>query len=248
MSYINDALKKAQQEKDNLYSHYGGIISRLPGSQPHTRTKWMVLSIVVLLVLAFFFLWMAFSVPPDRRMALKAEGPVKSTAMTAQTVLPVPQQTLPPENAGADKAVPPTAPAIKAPVTSASSLYREAQAAQQRRKTEEAQRLYRRVLTIDAGHVQAMNNLGVIYMSQNKQRQAIDLFNKAILLKKDYVDPYYNLACLYARQNNRAGSIRSLKAAIAVNREVIEWAKNDMDLKNVSESEEFRKLVENKGE
>ena len=33
-----------------------------------------------------------------------------------------------------------------------------------------------------------------------------------------------------------------------VNREVIDWAKNDVDLKSVSASEEFRKLVENKGD
>jgi tetratricopeptide (TPR) repeat protein len=248
MSYINDALKKAQQDKDSLYSHYGGIISRLPGSQHQTHAKWMILSIVVLLVLAFFFLWLTFSAPPDKRMALKTERPVKSTAITAQAVQSVPQQALPAERAGADKAVPPATPAIKAPVISAPSLYREAQAAQRHRKTEEAERLYQRVLTIDAGHVQAMNNLGVIYMSRNQQRQAIDLFNKAILLKKDYVDPYYNLACLYARQNNREGSIQYLKAAIAVNREVIDWAKGDMDLKNVSASEEFRKLLEKKGE
>ena len=248
MSYINDALKKAQREKDSLYGHYGGIISRLPGSQPHARTKWMILSIAVLLILAFFFLWLTLSVPPDRRMAERTERPVKSTATTAQAVQPFPQQTLPPEKAGAGQTVPPAAPAVKAPIVSAQSLYREAQAAQRHRKTEEAERLYQRVLTIDAGHVQAMNNLGVIYMSRNKQRQAMDLFNKAILLKKDYVDPYYNLACLYARQNNKAGSIRYLKAAIAVNREVIDWAKNDMDLKSVSASEEFRRLVENKGE
>ena len=66
--------------------------------------------------------------------------------------------------------------------------------------------------------------------------------------KKDYVDPYYNMACLYARQDNKVESIQYLKAAIAVNREVIGWAKNDVDLKSVSASEEFRKLVENKGD
>jgi tetratricopeptide (TPR) repeat protein len=248
MSYINDALKKAQREKDSLYSHYGGIISRLPGSQPHARTKWVTLSIVVLLIPAFFFVWVTFSALPDRRMALKTERPVKSKAIPAQTVQPALQQILSPEKARTGAPVPPTAPVIKAPVISAPALYREAQAAQRHRKTEEAQRLYQRVLTIDAGHVQAMNNLGVIYMSQNKQHQAMDLFNKAIFLKKDYVDPYYNLACLYARQNNRVGSIQHLRAAMAVNREVIDWAKNDMDLKNVSASEEFRKLMENKGE
>ena len=248
MSYINDALKKAQQEKDGLYGHYGDIISRLPGSQPRARTKWMILSIVVLLIPAFFFLWLTFSVPPDPQTAVKTERPVKSAALTAQAVQPLPQQTLPPEKAGAGQTVPPAAPVTKAPAVSAPSLYREAQAAQRHRKTEEAERLYKRVLMIDAGNVQALNNLGVIYMSRNKQRQAVDLFNKAILLKKDYVDPYYNLACLYARQDNKVESVQYLKAAIAVNREVIGWAKNDVDLKSVSASEEFRKLVENKGD
>jgi tetratricopeptide (TPR) repeat protein len=248
MSYINDALKKAQQEKDSLYSHYGGIISRLPGSTPRRRTKWMILSIVVLLIPAIFFLWLTFSVPPDRRMAMKAESPLKPAAMTAQTVALPLQQMQPPADVKAGASVRPAAPVKQAPVVGAPSLYREAQAAQRHRKTEEAERLYQRVLTIDAGHVQAMNNLGVIYMSRNKQRQAIDLFNKAISLKTDYVDPYYNLACLYARQNNRLESIRHLKAAIAVNRDVRDWAKNDTDLKNISTSEEFKKLVENMGE
>ena len=40
MSYINDALKKAQQEKDGHYGPYGGIISHPPGRPPRPSRRW----------------------------------------------------------------------------------------------------------------------------------------------------------------------------------------------------------------
>ena len=89
-----------------------------------------------------------------------------------------------------------------------------------------------------------MNNLGVLFMDQKKKREAVALFNRAIGLRKDYVDPYYNLACIYARMDEIDESIRYLKIATAINREVINWAMKDADMKSVVTSDAFKNIME----
>lgn len=242
MSYINDALKKAQQEKDSLYGHYGGIISRLPGPRTHARIKWLV-AVSASLMLASLFVWLMIDSHHKRPVITKKEQPVKAEGIAEPVKAPMsaPASTV-------KSAVVPAPPAVrKTPLPDTRLLYKEALAAQRRKKVDVAERLYRRVLTIDAQHVEAMNNLGVLYMAQKKQDQAIALFNKAISEKKDYVDSYYNLACIYAQQHKAAMSIQYLKLAIAIDRAVIDWAKTDVDMKNIRDLEAFKKLMEKKG-
>jgi Tfp pilus assembly protein PilF len=91
--------------------------------------------------------------------------------------------------------------------------------------------------------VQALNNLGVIYMSQEKYRRAIVRFKDAIKIKHDYSDAHYNLACVYAKRNNTDRSLLYLKKAVAFNPEVIKWAKDDGDLQSLADLPEFKKLI-----
>lgn len=323
MSYINDALRKAQQEKDSRYGRYSGIISRLPGPRGHGRAKWIFVAVSVMMLTALF-VWLTTADRQERPVAATqatpekaaAAGQIRATAApTAGTdpsaVQPSPAAADPvkPDTTGSGTKVPAgtsaaalerteaaprasttlvksalpeaktakggsvTAPAAatgtsksKPAVSVATSpaaktgvpampratktlpdpglLYREALAAQRNKKTAAAERLYRRILTLDAAHTGAMNNLGVIYMSQGKHDQALALFKRAIAERKDYVDPYYNLACLYARRQDAAGSIAYLKSAAAINRAVIDWAKTDKDLKPIREMDDFKKLLE----
>jgi tetratricopeptide (TPR) repeat protein len=244
MSYINDALKKAQQDKDNRYSHYGGIIPQLPGRPARSWNKWAVAVFSAGLALAAVLIWVIVNYSFVLPFAGKKEPHLQAGAGAGPAQKPAVVQTTP---GGPTRAT--ESPAETAmPFPDARALYREALAAQQDRKTAVAEWLYRRVLAIDARHVEAMNNLGVLYLAQGNQDQAFEMFNQAISLKADYADPYYNLSCLFAQRKDTARSLEHLKTAIALNGDVIHWAKNDRDLKHITDSESFRKLIEKKRE
>lgn len=256
MSYINDALKKAQQEKDCRYNRYSGIISGLPGPRSHRRRKWVVAAVSMMLMLAALFVWLAattghLELPVVARQQTPEKVVTAGRAQAPATVAPsepVARATEAESSVAATRTettAPAAPPVALTPVLlEVGTLYREALAAQRNKKTEVAERLYRRILTLDAQHVEAMNNLGVIYMAHGRQEQAVALFSKAIVRKKDYIDPYYNLACLYAQRKDPPKSIAYLKSAIAIDRAVIDWAKTDMDMNDIRELEAFKKLVE----
>jgi len=126
----------------------------------------------------------------------------------------------------------------------AEARYQEALIAQRKGDFRKAKELYRKVLTLDPGHVKALNNLGVIYMGQKMRGKAIAAFGRAVVLKKDYVDPYYNLACLYAQTNEIDESLWYLKVAMTINGDVKNWAGKDADLKNIVASPAFKKMIE----
>ena len=107
-----------------------------------------------------------------------------------------------------------------------------------------AERLYVTILKIDPKFVTAMNNLGVIYMSQNKYENAQQLFRNAISINTNYVDPYYNLACIHTLSGDMAKGLDYLKKAIALKKDVKNWAKNDKDLDKLRYSSEFAELME----
>lgn len=127
-------------------------------------------------------------------------------------------------------------------------FYREALALQRENRFAEAASLYKKTLSLDPKNVQALNNLGVVHMSQNRYDEAAIAFRQAILFKKDYVDPYYNLACLQAKWQNIDMALRYLKTAVSINSEVAEWARTDKDLNNLHASPEFRNLIEKRGD
>jgi tetratricopeptide (TPR) repeat protein len=299
MSYINDALRKAQQAKDGRYDRYSGIISGLPGPRSHRRRKWIIAAVSMTLMLAAFFVWLATTGHQERPVALRQQTPEQAVTAgqaqlpaTVEPAAPVAQATEAESSTAAikvDSATPaartaivepaptvartepvgsaapakgtaqaesaakatgvrtaaPAAPpaAVTSPLPEVGTLYREALTAQRNKKAEVAERLYRRILTLDAQHVEAMNNLGVLYMGQGRQEQAVALFSKAIAAKKDYIDPYYNLACLYAQRKDASKSLAYLKSAIAIDRAVIDWVKTDMDMKDIRDLEAFKKLM-----
>jgi tetratricopeptide (TPR) repeat protein len=276
MSYINNALKKAQQEKDSLYSRYSGVISGLPGPRSHRRRTWLVVAVSMMLMLVVLFVWVAATgrlelpavawqqtpekaitaghtqasatVAPAVPVARTIESESSVAAVKVDSATPAAMTAIEPASTVArTEPVGSAVPAKRTPLPEVGTIYRKALAAQQNKRAAVAERLYRRILTLDARHVEAMNNLGVLYMGQGRQKQAVVLFSKAIAMKKDYVDPYYNLACLYAQRKNTAKSIAYLKLANAIDEDIINWAKTDMDLKNISESKEFKKLMEKKG-
>jgi tetratricopeptide (TPR) repeat protein len=239
MSYINEALRKAQKERDNRYGKFGGIIAACPGGAgrfPKRRVAFFTAAALLILLVSTLLL-LTVRVPHPPSPAKKA--PQSSAAGAAGP----PAATTQAEPKAAS-----SSPAVQPPVPQASVetglRYGEALLAQRKGDLDLAEALYQKVLTLDSGHVRALNNLGVVYMGQKKREKAIAVLGRAVVLKKDYVDPYYNLACLYAQANEINESLGYLKMAATIDGDVLNWVKKDADMKNVVASPEFKKLME----
>ena len=61
----------------------------------------------------------------------------------------------------------------------------------------EAQNYYQKVLKIDSNHVNAHNNLGVIFKDLGKNQKAKSCYEKAIKLNPNYADTHYNLGIVF---------------------------------------------------
>jgi tetratricopeptide (TPR) repeat protein len=251
MSYINDALRKAQRERDSRYERFGGIITSGPDRRPgQPRKRRVAVGVaVMLLVLIPAGLLLAVYVLQQPSPVKKGTFPrltAGNSATSQSATPPVAREAIP---AGTVPKGPPAETTTVAtdgtPLHGEAELrYQEALSAQRKGDIPKAEALYQKVLTLDPGDVRALNNLGVILMGQRKRERAVALFGKAIVLKKDYVDPYYNMACLYAQANEIDESIWYLKVAMTINGEVKNWAEKDADMKNVVASPAFKKIRE----
>ncbi|MBM4312715.1 MAG: hypothetical protein FJ122_02210 [Deltaproteobacteria bacterium] len=234
MSYINDALKKAQKERDGRYERFSGVMA--PGlSEPGRSRKRRLVGIkaAVLFSLVAAVLLLTLLVRYQPFSTDKAIKPPIAPGSPAALPLATPQDA---RAAVQGRTAPDTAPA--------EVRYREALSAHRSGDHKRAEALYGGVLALDPDHVRALNNLGVLYMGEQKEDQAIVLFGKAIVLKRDYVDPYYNLACLYARKNKIDESLWYLKVAMTINDDVKNWVLKDADLKSIVASSAFKKIME----
>jgi len=310
MSHINDALKKAQKEKDTLYQRYRQM---LPGQHSDdgvpekTGSKRPVVCVAVLAIAAVALGIYLVSdrtatqeIAPENASSrhinavqrqlpqpsatIAASPAAKNRAQATQDLDKTPENAAPatPHTRPPSRPAPSTmrsepphpAPVVTVPVAAPpfeslvnaqlskqdtppsktppapkspdpQKLFDSALKYQQHNNLREAEKLYVRILKIDPKFATAMNNLGVIYMSQKKFDNAIRLFKKAIYNRKDYVDPYYNLACVHSLSGNMAESFTYLKKAIGLKKDVKNWAKNDKDLSRLHNFTEFRELMGN---
>jgi len=225
MSYINEALKKAQADRNSLYARYHGIISAdfTPGDRGRKRLVLGLTFTMVILVASTAFSLITYyrgDAPLTAIPAADAPATHRSKVESRQDV---------------------TA-ATPSPSVVAEAFYQAALRHQQANKPVEAEILYKKLLELEPEHYNAMNNLGVIYMSQKMNREAIEVFNHIIALKGDFADPYYNLACLYAQTGNTPRSLWSLKVAVSMNKEFKDWAKEDKDLEKIRHTPEFKRI------
>jgi tetratricopeptide (TPR) repeat protein len=248
MSYINDALRKAHRERVCRYERFSGIITPSPGGPEKPRRRRLlpgaVVTLIVLVPAALLLAVYALNQPsPAGRgtappATVVGGNPAATQAAVSQAVHPGAAAV----NVQVDKAM---VPADGAPLSiEAQARYQEALSAQRKGDLNGAEALYRKVLLLAPEHVQAMNNLGVLYMGQKKRDRAISMFSRAIVLRKDYVDPYYNMACLFAQEKEIDESLWYLKVAVAINDDVKKWVVKDADMKNVAESPGFKKIME----
>ncbi len=214
LSYIHQALKKAQVERDDRYGKYGGIISsRSKRLGPAKKSTLLIVVSFVILFLAFVsYSWLDFNGPQvETNVIPKQREPVQ---------LPVHEKT-----------------------ADAMELYQRGKEHHKSGRLNKARTWYEKALRADPGCVVALNNLGVLFIKDKKFPAARSRFEKAIRLKPGYVDPYYNLACLFALTDQPEQALRYLKRASSIHPQVKEWAKKDTDLGNLKDLAGFGDIV-----
>jgi len=99
----------------------------------------------------------------------------------------------------------------------AESLFQEALALEQRGATEEAIKVYRRVVEVDAQFAGAFVNLGTIYFTARDLKGAEKCYKSAIEADPQYPLAYFNLGNLYDEFGDRASALMQYQSALKLN-------------------------------
>jgi tetratricopeptide (TPR) repeat protein len=213
MSYINEALKKAQREKDALNAKYSSFLAARRENKKALGGRQLLwtFTIVAFILLAFgVYSW------------LDSSGS---------------------ETTSASKSATPQGTSIKKPVFDEKELYDKARRFQKAGHSREARHLYRKVISLDPHNVLAINNIGVTFLQERNFTEAQKSFEDAMQLQPDYVDPYYNLACVYAMQGDTKMGLEYLRRAVSLDSSARLWARNDGDLRTLRGLPEFEKIM-----
>jgi len=243
MSYINDALQKAQKDKKSPYAAYETIVA-VSGKKMNLSRKWKHIAGILIVVFCAVVLFSLLQHPEDKKIPAKTLT-VLNEQLAVPLNKPVPEAS-PAENKKEPslltKGVEPeskTAPEI----ADAKKIYARALQKHQEGKLEEAKELYKKVVKLDPRNIEALNNLGVVYMNKKVYKWAIIRLNDALKIKSDYPDAHYNLACIYAQNKDVNRSLSYLKNAIKYNPQARQWAREDKDLKVLADLPEFKKMT-----
>jgi len=236
MSYINDALRRLQKEKGSPYEAYSHLLGS-SGKKPKQRySKWMSLA-GILIVFCFAGGMILF---------LNSLGVNKVRPVSYDVVLPPQAQVVAKPEPAKTQGV--TRPKALPKRGDASAVYAEALQNHREGKLDQAKRLYGKAVSIDYQNVQALNNLGVIYMGQKDYNRAVKYFSDALSVDTRYVDAHYNLACVYAQKKDKDRSLFYLKNAVLFNPQAKRWAREDSDLKYLHNLPEFINLTKEQGQ
>jgi len=214
MSYIHEALKKAQKKRDDHYQRYGVLSAQGKKTMALSGKKvlWVFLVLFVIFLAFVSYSWLDFG--------------TKQIPAVSKNEHEKPIATPPPQG-----------------IIDAREFYEKAKHYQKNGFLHDARRLYQETLRVDPNYVEALNNLGVIFIYEKDYNRAQGNFEKAIRLNPAYVDPYYNLACLYAIKSEVRNGLDYLKKAISLDQAVKNWARTDTDLKNLRKAPEFEKMI-----
>jgi tetratricopeptide (TPR) repeat protein len=104
--------------------------------------------------------------------------------------------------------------AVKAPGESPDELFEQAQVAEEAEDFEAAERLYRKVMRIDAGEPTAAFNLGNLLRGSGRKVEAEAAYRAAIKAEPRFAEAWYNLADLLDDQNQPDKAVACLERAL----------------------------------
>jgi len=238
MSYIHEALKKAQVERDLGKSSYGGMPVPRRKKPFFTTRKAILTAAVLLLVLLAFAGYSWWDQTTEDRGQKTEDGGRRTEVRGLSSVVRLP-------SSGPSSESRPSSEKRKTENSrgNVAESYQKARALHRDGRLTDAGLWYEKVLSMDPGHVAALNNRGVLHLREKSYSAARKCFEKAIRLKPDYVDPYYNLACVCAVQGQVQQGLRYLGKAISMDPNVKKWAKEDPDLEGLRGDPRFREVV-----
>ncbi|MFC1838706.1 tetratricopeptide repeat protein [Thermodesulfobacteriota bacterium] len=239
MSYINEALKKAQKKKEAKSINYvgspelSGEISRFF----HKKHIFFALIFIFIIIIIFFLhsglKFLSGSNRDDTKKILSGEITdqyhEKDNSVTVTESNPVDQLK--------------NNKAIDADKNNDENLYIKAVSLTKQGRIQEAKSVYRKILILSPGNTVALNDLGVLLLHEGEFRQAEIYLEKAVRLDPDNVNPYYNLACLQALYGNSQKGIEYLKKAVKIDIRVKDWIREDTDLEGLKDLPEFKEIL-----
>jgi tetratricopeptide (TPR) repeat protein len=86
----------------------------------------------------------------------------------------------------------------------------------QRNALNEAERLYRQILTIDPAHIGARYRLGLLRFQQGRHQEAVLNFDRVLAAQPDHRDALYNRATTLAYMERRAEALPSFDRLLAL--------------------------------
>jgi len=225
MSYIHEALKKAQIERDLGKGPYSSIPvpKRKKSFFTVKRTLFLTFSLLMVLLAFAGYSWWDHPSLPESIEAGVGVGP----------------RAYPSEGGSPSSAKRKTGRKRE----NIAESYQKARAFHREGRLPEAGVWYEKVVSMDPGHVEALNNRGVLHLHKKNYSAARKCFEKAIRLKPDYVDPYYNLACVSSAEDQVKQGLRYLGKAISMDPGVKGWAQKDPDLDPLRASPQFKAIV-----
>ncbi len=263
MSHINEALKKAQKDRDVRSLRYSGILAASGRKRRilSGKTIWWTFPLIIVIFLAFFYdSWLDFTTLQTPEPSEKDQERFQSTPRGTGPAKP--RETVPgkPREIGLRKHQETNLgnpgkidlrklqeSGLKERQETAlggpQETYDRARQFHKEGRLEEARRLYEESLRLDPGYVDALNNLGVIFIGKRDYVAARRSLEKAVRLKPRYAEPFYNLACLNAIRGDIKLALAQLKKAVSLDPTVRDWARKDTDLESLRHLPEFRELM-----
>jgi tetratricopeptide (TPR) repeat protein len=242
MSYINQALKKAQKDKDAGHISYIRSIGRSGSRSERVSGKrylYATLAVIILASGGIYYIIMGNNVKTPKVAAAPAVTGQRPVLQKENRDIGVS------EKANKDKENAIAKEAGRNGITDENKgLYKKAVLLLKEKRVREAEAVYMEILRGNPGHIASLNDIGALYLHEGKYSDAIIHLEKAIRLKPDFVNPCYNLACAYALNNEPEKGMAYLEKAVDIDKEVMAWAKNDPDLKNLRSQSGFMALIE----
>jgi len=237
MSYINEALKKAQKEKDansirDIQSlDVSGKISR---SLNKKNIYYTLIFIFIIIFILFSKSWF--------------ESLFNGNEVNTQKISQIEEKEMDQhfednisisENEAPKVDLAEIEESISNDKNQDDILFNKAVSLTKEDRIEEAKLVYRKVLSLNPGHIKALNDLGVLFLQEGKYKLAESYLEKAIRLNTDDVNPYYNLACVHALSGNNQKGMEYLTEAVELDKRVKDWIKGDTDLEGLKDLPEF---------